>query len=231
MKQFIILIILLLISASITYSSTPEEEEKLEPTILFEYDQEHDKYGYRIPALTTTKEGTLLAFVERRHGMHDHAQNDIVMRRSEDNGQSWSEEMIIAEDGKNSLNDPCVVVLNNGRILLMYQKFPYGVHNFDSHTGWIQIADRGYDGPRNTKTFLVYSDDDGKTWSQPREISKSVRASECIHIGSPGRGIQLSRGEYKGLLFHYMKCTGMPGIGQVAGTVWPIVMMTAEHGK
>jgi Neuraminidase (sialidase) len=191
---FVLVIFYSLLGSQFVHGETGETEDK----VLFKYNPKTDKFGYRIPALTTTKKGTLLAFAERRHGMHDHAQNDIILRRSEDNGLTWGEEIIVAEDGKNSLNDPCVVVLNSGRILLMYQKFPYGVHNYDSHTGWIQIADRGYDGPRNTKTFLIHSDDDGKTWSEPREISKSIRPSESIHIGSPGRGIQLTRGEHKG---------------------------------
>lgn len=153
-------------------------------------------FGYRIPALHTSNNGTLLAFAERRIGLHDHAQNDIVLRRSFDLGETWEPEQIVVEDGKNSLNDPCVVVLETGRILLMYQRFPYGVHARNS--GWIQMADPGYDGPRNTKTFLVYSDDDGASWSEPREITKMVRASGKISVGSPGIGIQLKRGEYKG---------------------------------
>ena len=70
-------------------------------------------------------------------GHHDHAQNDIVMRRSTDNGKSWGEIQLIDDDGKNSLNDPCAVVLVSGRILLMYQMFPYGVHA--RNDGWIQI--------------------------------------------------------------------------------------------
>ncbi len=153
-------------------------------------------FGYRIPALHTSNKGTLLAFAERRIGLHDHAQNDIIIRRSFDLGETWRPEQIVVEDGRNSLNDPCVVVLETGRILLMYQRFPYGVHARNS--GWIQMGNPGYDGPRNTKTFLVHSDDDGASWSAPRVITKMVRASGKISIGSPGIGIQKKRGENKG---------------------------------
>ncbi|MGB0775664.1 MAG: hypothetical protein ACPGUY_07440, partial [Akkermansiaceae bacterium] len=31
------------------------------------------KYGYRIPSLLVSKKGTILAFTERRLGLHDHA--------------------------------------------------------------------------------------------------------------------------------------------------------------
>lgn len=48
-------------------------------------------YGYRIPSLLVTKRGSILAFSERRLGLHDHAQNDIVLKRSTDNGKTWSD--------------------------------------------------------------------------------------------------------------------------------------------
>jgi Neuraminidase (sialidase) len=173
-----------------------KDEEPLKDVIVYKYDKEKSLYGYRIPALVTTKNGILLAFAERRVGMNDHAENDIVLRRSLDNGQSWEKEVIIAEEGKASLNDPCPVILENGTILLIYQYYPYGIHTFSS--GYIQIADEGYDGPRNTRTFIIQSHDEGKTWSKPREITKSVRASSILSVGCPGTGIQLTRGDFKG---------------------------------
>lgn len=153
-------------------------------------------YGYRIPALINTQKGTLLAFAERRVGLHDHAQNDIVLKRSKDNGQSWNSMQIIADFGKKSLNDPLVVELESGRILLMIKMYPYGVHARNS--GWIQMADIGYDGPRNTKAYITWSDDDGETWETPKEITKSIRPHDRINSGSPGIGIQLKRGKFKG---------------------------------
>ncbi len=47
-------------------------------------------YGYRIPSLLVTQKGSVLAFAERRIGLDDHAQNDIVLKRSVDSGKSWS---------------------------------------------------------------------------------------------------------------------------------------------
>jgi hypothetical protein len=173
------------------------QSHELTKTVVYSYNENAPvQYGYRIPSLITTREGTLLAIAERRLGLHDHSQNDIVLKRSEDNGETWSEVQVIYEDGKNSLNDPCAVVLNSGRILLIFQKYPYLVHSRSE--GDIQIADTGYDGPRNTRSYITYSDDDGKTWSKPREITKQVRPSERISIGSPGVGIQLKKGEYAG---------------------------------
>ncbi|MDP6506730.1 MAG: sulfatase-like hydrolase/transferase, partial [Planctomycetota bacterium] len=86
------------------------------------------KYGYRIPSLLVTRKGSILAFSERRLGLQDHAQNDIVLKRSTDGGRTWSDEIVAFEDGMNSINDPLTVQLENGRILLMFARFPYGRH-------------------------------------------------------------------------------------------------------
>ena len=92
-------------------------------TVVFSMESDSGiTYGYRIPSLITTDKGALLAFAERRRGLHDHAQNDIVLKRSFDQGKSWSELQIIADFGKKSLNDPLAVQLTSGRILLLFQE-------------------------------------------------------------------------------------------------------------
>lgn len=155
------------------------------------------QFGYRIPSLLVTQKGTVLAFSERRLGLHDHAQNDIVLKRSTDGGRTWSDELVVVEDGMNSINDPLTVQLQNGRILLMFGRFPYGRHARNS--GWIRIADLGYDDPQaNILTFLCHSDDDGRTWSKPRDISRQVKAPHLLNANTPGAMIQLTQGPHRG---------------------------------
>ena len=77
--------------------------------------------------------------------LHDHAQNDIVLKRSSDNGKSWGPEIVVHEDGMNSINDPLTVQLDDGRVMLMFARFPYGRHSRNS--GWIKMAETGYDNP------------------------------------------------------------------------------------
>lgn len=63
-----------------------------------------------------------------------------------------------------SINDPLTVQLANGRILIMFVRFPYGRHARSA--GRIKMAELGYDNPYlNVLTFLSHSEDDGKTWS------------------------------------------------------------------
>lgn len=154
-------------------------------------------YGYRIPSLLVTKNGSILAFSERRLGLHDHAQNDIVLKRSTDHGATWSDEIVAYEDGMNSINDPLTVQLENGRILLMFARFPYGRHTRDA--GWIRMADLGYGDPQsNVSTFVCYSDDDGLTWSLPVDISRQVKHPKLLNANTPGAMIQLTKGPRKG---------------------------------
>ena len=50
----------------------------------------------------------------------DQAANHIVLKRSTDGGRTWGPLQVVARDGTNSLNNPCVVQeLSTGRILLM----------------------------------------------------------------------------------------------------------------
>src|SRR3989442_5890333 len=87
--------------------------------------------AYRIPALITTKRGSLLAFAEARASLRDHAENKIVMKQSTDGGNTWGTLQVIHDDESNALNNPtAVVVRETGRVILMYQRYPRG---FDEH--------------------------------------------------------------------------------------------------
>lgn len=172
-------------------------------------------YGYRIPSLLTTAKGTVIAFSERRLGLHDHAQNDIVLKRSSDGGKTWGEEIVVVEDGMNSINDPQTVQLANGNIMMMYARFPYGRHA-RAH-GWIKMADTGYDDPKvNILSFVTMSKDDGRTWSKPVDISRSVKPKHWLNANTPGSMIQLRKGPHK---------------GRIVSSLWGCVPVTDKDGK
>src|SRR5690242_10509861 len=67
--------------------------------------------AYRIPSLIATRDGALLAFAEGRASLRDHAENDIVLKRSKDSGKTWGALQIVAEDGTNALGNPTAVVV------------------------------------------------------------------------------------------------------------------------
>ncbi len=168
---------------------------------------------YRIPSLITTQKGTLLAFSEGRQTLSDHAQNKIVLKRSEDNGRTWLPLQIVAENGKHSLNNPQAVVLpDTGRIVLMYQDFPQNYHS-RSIGKTIKLALPGHDGVGVQKTFVMTSDDDGKTWSQPRDVTAGVKRPDAITsvASGPGCGIVLTQRPYAGRIIMPMNETWYEG--------------------
>jgi len=172
--------------------------------------------------LLVTNKGTTIAFTERRLGLHDHAQNDIVLKRSEDGGKTWGAEIVAYEDGMNSINDPLTVQLSDGRIMMMFARFPYGRHARNS--GWIKMAEPGYDDPKvNVLTYVTFSKDDGLTWSQPVDITKSVKPDYWLNANTPGAMIQLEKGQHKGRIMTSLWGTVPVKKGSEMGREWEII--------
>ena len=154
-----------------------------------------DSYSHiRIPSLVTLADGTLIAFAEGRAG-GDHAKNDIILKRSTDGSDSWGPLQVLDDQGGDSLNDPMAVEIrrgpNTGRVLLFYMSFPEGCHT--------NCVEPGY-GPRSSRNWVIQSDDRGRTWSTPRDVTEIVRRPTSSFAGSPGIGIQLERGDHAGRL-------------------------------
>lgn len=149
---------------------------------------------YRIPALVVTVDGTVLAFCEgRKDGRGDAGNIDMLLKRSTDGGQTWSEQQVIWDDGPNTCGNPAPVV--------------------DTETGDIHLLmtwNRGDDHERDiiagtsTDTRRVYvtrSKDDGATWSEPREITATTKLPNWTwYATGPGAGIQLESKKHKGRL-------------------------------
>jgi len=134
---------------------------------------------YRIPALIVTPKGSLLAFCEgRRNNARDHGDIDMTLKRSTDNGESWSEQIVVySEDGEITIGNPCPVA--------------------DQGTGtiWLTFC------RDNNDVLITKSDDDGVTWSKPVDITADVKKSDWKwYATGPGVGIQLRYGKYKGRL-------------------------------
>jgi sialidase-1 len=149
---------------------------------------------FRIPALLTTKKGTLLAFAEgRKNSSSDTGDIDLVMKRSEDGGKTWSELVVLRDDGNNVCGNPAPVQDRvTGNIFLL--------------STWNLGTDRESEIIKQTskdtrRVFILVSSDEGLTWSQPKEITSDVKLSTWTwYATGPCHGIQIARGKNKGRL-------------------------------
>ena len=194
-------LLLLCVILSLALPCSAEENSQESPpalnpeivTTVFERG-ESGYHSFRIPALLTTPRGTLLAFAEgRRNNLNDSGDIDLVLKRSQDEGKTWSELSVIWTDGENTCGNPCPVVdQTTGRIWL-----PLTWNHGKDHAN--QIKDRS--GLDTRRVYMSYSDDDGVTWKQPYEITGSTKKPEWTwYATGPGNGIQLTQGKFKGRL-------------------------------
>lgn len=129
----------------------------------------------RIPGLITCADGSILCYYECRSCLSDWALIDIGMRKSTDGGLTWDEERIIASSGgKNTVNNPVMMVAGEGKLILLY------LENYK-------------------RLFQRESHDHGESWSEACEITDALEAFRpefpwtCAAVG-PGHGCRLPSG-------------------------------------
>ncbi|MEU6372298.1 exo-alpha-sialidase [Streptomyces sp. NPDC046909] len=163
-----------------------------EQQILFKASQDPGYACFRIPAIVRSTDGTLLAFAEGRVlNCGDAADIDIVLKRSTDGGRTWGPLRVVNDGGGDTHGNPAPVVdRETGRILLAET---YNTGRTDSGS---------CDIPCDRTPRLQYSDDDGLTWSAPRDLSDEILPPEwnSWYATGPVHGVQLTRGRHAGRL-------------------------------
>ena len=149
---------------------------------------ENGVHTYRIPALVQAKDGTLLAFSEARwNSASDTGNIDLVLKRSTDGGRTWGPVITVWDDGANVCGNPSPVVdRESGRIILL--------------STWNKGTDHERDIHRRTsedsrRVFVLFSDDNGLSWSSPREITAQTKKEDWTwYATGPCHAIQLRSG-------------------------------------
>ncbi|MEU7577038.1 sialidase family protein [Streptomyces sp. NPDC041068] len=163
-----------------------------EQQVLFKASQDPGYACFRIPAVVKTTKGTLLAFAEGRvNDCSDAGDIDLVLKRSHDGGRTWGPLQVINEGAGDTHGNPAPVVdRESGRVLLAET---YNTGRTDG---------KNCDVPCDRTPHLQYSDDDGRSWSAPRDLSDEILPEDwnSWYATGPVHGIQLTRGRHAGRL-------------------------------
>ncbi|WP_053913125.1 exo-alpha-sialidase [Streptomyces sp. SCSIO 75703] len=151
---------------------------------------------YRIPALTRTTKGTLLAAYDARPTLGDLPGNlGVVLRRSTDGGTTWQAQQVVRKDAApKGYGDPSLLVdRETGRVFVFYAA-SVNQGFFGSATG------NDENDPDVLQADYSYSDDDGLTWTHRRITAQIKDPAWAGMFAASGEGIQLRHGPHKGRL-------------------------------
>lgn len=155
-------------------------------------------HTFRIPGLARSNEGTLLAVYDVRHNSSADLQGDIDvgLSRSIDGGHTWAPMKIIMNKGewggqgedKNGIGDPSILVDRSTGNIWVAALWTHG-----------DLGARAWTGsqpgllPRETgQTLLSMSEDDGRNWSDLRNITHEIKEfGWYLLLPGPGTGISL----------------------------------------
>jgi sialidase-1 len=181
-------------------------------------------HTYRIPGLTTTDRGTLIAVYDIRYqNSGDLPGNiDVGMSRSEDGGKTWQPMRIIMDMGEpqanNGIGDPSILFDPVTKKIFVAALWSKGNRS-------IAGSEPGLSPDTSGQCVLVSSDDDGRTWSAPYNITAQVKnPSWHIYFQGPGNGIAMQDGT---LVFpsQYWDESRKPGIPHAS------IIYSKDHGK
>ena len=184
--------------------------------------------AYRIPGLVTSNDGSLLAVYDIRYNNSADLQEyvDIGLSKSTDKGKTWEPMEVIMTMGEygglpkaqNGVGDPAILVDENTGTIWTIAAWAHGQGN--QRSWW--SSHQGMTPEETCQLLLVKSDDDGKTWSEPINITEQVKLPEQYFLlQGPGRGITMKDGT---LVFpiQYIYSTRVPNAG---------IMYSKDHGK
>jgi len=140
---------------------------------------------YRIPVLVTAPNGDLIAAIDERvpscADLKGNPNINIVTRRSEDGGRTWSEiERVVDLPLGTSASDPSMIVDRETDVVWLF----YNVMDLEA-------------APDVYRFHVIRSDDSGRTWGAPTDITSQITLpdwhDDFMFITS-GRGIQTQSG-------------------------------------
>lgn len=167
------------------------------------WSQDETYSNHRIPGMIVTSKGTLIIYNEARRTASDWALMDIFIQRSEDQGETFGEPIYIAcgTEEHHTVSNPVMMEDALGRLHILFVQD----YTINGGCAW-------------QRTSL----DDGKTWSEPKEITEFTMPElhNVIAFG-PGHGIRTKNGLLIVPVWMVPKSANVP-----LSAHWPSVMST-----
>lgn len=189
-------------------------------------------HTYRIPALTTSAKGTLLAVYDMRRRMGRDLQEDIDigLSRSTDGGRTWESPRVIMDMGEhgglsqaeNGCSDPGIIVdQQTGEIFC----FAVWMHGKPGKHQWTDDgSEPGFEIGKAAQLLMVRSQDNGVTWSPPVNLTRQLKQeSWWLLAPAPQSGFCLSDGTL------VMPMQGRTGREPLA--TFATIMISRDHGR
>ncbi|MBR2475714.1 MAG: exo-alpha-sialidase, partial [Bacteroidaceae bacterium] len=160
-------------SANSTYNvSTPASEgarEILLKRVLIYSPGDYSSKNYRIPAIVTAHDGSLVIATDKRKNNQNDLPDDIdvLINRSTDGGKTWSEPLTIAQGtgyGAGFGDAGLARTTEENGLICVF------------------VGGKGFFGGTPTdpnRTYICKSNDNGQSWTAPIDITPQLFGSEC----------------------------------------------------
>ena len=181
--------LLIITLSSQTGLSELQPEDNLVHVIVFKRGED-GYHTYRIPSIVQAKDGTLIAFAEGRRDKGSDPGGghiDLVYKFSQNGGRTWSSLCILekSQEGGGASNPTTVLENSSGRIIVLYDVWVPGRGQGSSRPGTL-----------DNELRMRFSNDNGRTWSDAKDITQQGRDVEhWSYTGfGPGCGIETRTG-------------------------------------
>jgi sialidase-1 len=200
------------------------------PFVVIHRQGDHGCHTFRIPAISITNQGTLLAVYDMRYLSRKDLQGhiDIGLSRSTDGGKTWEDPRPIMDMGtyeglpeaQNGCSDPNILVDQVTGEIFVCAVWTHGKPGTHQWRG--RGSEPGLGLNESSQFMVVRSVDDGKTWSLPENWTAKLKDPRWhLFAPAPGNGITMSNGTLV-----------MPTDGRdEAGLPFSNVMWSKDHGK
>ncbi|MDE5416725.1 glycoside hydrolase [Labilibaculum sp. DW002] len=187
MKKTIVALLVLIVLGVDAQDKKPQIAKGVkEYHSLFDKSMNEDVSCYRIPAIVTAPNGDLVAAIDERvpscGDLKWSKDINIVVRRSTDNGKTWSDiEMAVDFPYGQSASDPSMIVDEMTGEIFMF----YNFMDLDKEKDIYYL-------------HVVKSSDNGKSWGKPEDITSQIAKPEWhsdFKFITSGRGIQTRSGK------------------------------------